>query len=78
MVVSPTGLRQRKSFQSYASSPKMNSARQRGKLIGAGLSKEEADAVLQQLCEKDLDNKKTWSRVFVERYLLNVSGLLGT
>lgn len=79
------GLRQRRvlppSSPSNANfaSPSIDSIRNhhhhstRGGLIGEKLSKEEVDAVLQQLCEKDQDDKKTWSRVFVERFLLNVS-----
>ncbi|KAG7353426.1 hypothetical protein IV203_002781 [Nitzschia inconspicua] len=69
-------LRQRRNLPTYPStlnftSPSMNSLRCREGLVGANLSEEEANAILQQLADKDKDNKKTWSRVFVERYLLD-------
>jgi hypothetical protein len=51
----------------------MNSLRNKNSLRGVSVTAGEADAILQQLADKDADNKKTWSRVFVERYLLDVS-----
>ena len=76
--ISSSGMRQRKglpeapSHRNFAS-PGMNSIRNRASLQGVDVTAEEADAILQQLADKDTDNKKTWSRVFVERFLLDVS-----
>lgn len=76
--ISTTGMRQRKNLPTYPSnanfsSPGLNSIRSRANLHGVDVTAEEADAILQQLADKDADNKKTWSRVFVERFLLDVS-----
>jgi hypothetical protein len=42
------------------------------KLAGISVSKEEADAILQELANEDDDSHKTWSRLFVEKYLMKV------
>ena len=42
------------------------------RLTGVKISSEEADAILQQLATHDDDNKKTWSRLFVEKHLSKV------
>ncbi|KAL3917519.1 MAG: hypothetical protein SGILL_004673, partial [Bacillariaceae sp.] len=73
---SDSGLRQRKNLPSYPSSakfaqPGMESMRH--SLKGVSVSFEEADAILQQLADNDSDKKKTWSRVFVERFLLDAA-----
>jgi len=41
-------------------------------LSGVGVSKEEADSILQALAQQDEDSKKTLSRLVVERYLQKV------
>ena len=41
-------------------------------LTGVRVTAEEADAILQELANKDDTSKKTWSRLFVERYLSKV------
>lgn len=41
-------------------------------LEGAPVTQEEADAILMQLTERDDNRQKTWSRMLVERYFLNV------
>ena len=42
-------------------------------LTGVQVSEAEADAILEQLANTDENSKKTWSRLFVEKYLSNVS-----
>jgi hypothetical protein len=46
-----------------------------GGLTGVKVSGAEADAILQELAQKDEDAKKTWSRIFVENFLSKVRKL---
>jgi hypothetical protein len=41
-------------------------------LAGVRVTSEEADAILFELANKDDDDKKTWSRTFVEKCLSKV------
>ena len=68
---SESTLRQRK-LPAYPSYSRPKNHRNSRALSGVSVTAAEADAILQQLADKDKDNKKTWSRVFVERYLLDV------
>ena len=83
----PYGVRQRRipsakvpSLRSHISNQgaeqnQVSSVRDRGviQLAGVKLSSQEADAILQELANHDENSKKTWSRLFVEKYLSKVS-----
>jgi len=52
-----------------ASSPSYST---RTGLAGVRVSQEEADAILQELANQDSEANKTWSRIFVEKFLSKV------